>query len=248
MGGHNVKRPARRPARRRGGRKPGDRILILMGPPGAGKGTQAQKLVEKYGIPQLSTGDMLRAARASGTALGRRVAGVMDAGALVADEIVIALIEERLAGQGSETGRGAILDGFPRTTPQAEALTAMLASHGRRVQGVVSIEVPDEDVVRRNGGRRVCGTCGRSYHLEFHPPERPETFDVDGQPLRQREDDKPDQIRARLAAYHRDTAPVVAYYEPRGLLRAVDGVGQIGDVFQRLSAAVSELERRASAS
>jgi adenylate kinase len=233
MGGHHG-------TKRSGGPRASgaDRILILMGPPGAGKGTQAKRLVDAYGVPQLSTGDMLRAARASGTELGRRVAAIMDAGELVADEVVIALIEERLAGSST----GAILDGFPRTTAQAESLTAMLGRNGRRVQGVLSIEVADEEVVRRNSGRRTCSACGRSYHLDFQPPRQPGLCDVDGAALLLREDDKPDKIRARLAAYHRDTAPVLTYYRPRGLVRSVDGIGAIDDVFVRLSTAVRELE------
>jgi adenylate kinase len=202
-------------------------ILILMGPPGAGKGTQAKRLVARYGIPQLSTGDMLRAARKSGSPLGQKVAAIMDAGELVSDDIVIALIEEKL--DGSEASEGAILDGFPRTTAQAEALDAMLSSKGRAVDAVLSIEVSDDDVVRRNSGRRTCPTCSTSYHVEFNPPRAA---------LVQREDDKPEKIQARLAAYHRDTAPVLAYYQPQGLVKPVDGVGSIDDVFGRLTAAI----------
>ena len=211
-------------------------ILILMGPPGAGKGTQAKRLVARYGIPQLSTGDMLRAARKSGSPLGQKVAAIMDAGELVSDDIVIALIEEKL--DGNEASEGAILDGFPRTTAQAEALDAMLSSKGRAVDAVLSIEVSDDDVVRRNSGRRTCPTCSTSYHVEFNPPRAAGVCDNEGAALVQREDDKPEKIQARLAAYHRDTAPVLAYYQPQGLVKPVDGVGSIDDVFGRLTAAI----------
>jgi adenylate kinase len=212
-------------------------ILILMGPPGAGKGTQAKRLVESYGIPQLSTGDMLRAARKSGSPLGAKVAAIMDAGHLVADEIVIALIEERLAN----TNEGAILDGFPRTTAQAEALTAMLDANGRAVDAVLSIKVADEEVVRRNTGRRTCGKCGASYHVVFAPPKTDERCDNDGEPLTQREDDKADKVTARLEAYHRDTAPVLEYYGPKGLVHEIDGIGAIDDVFARLTSVIDGL-------
>lgn len=211
-------------------------ILILMGPPGAGKGTQAKKLVDKYGIPQLSTGDMLRAARKSGSELGNKVAAIMDAGELVSDEIVIALIEEKL--DTSEAVEGAILDGFPRTTAQAEALDAMLEAKGRAVDSVVSIHVSDDDVVRRNSGRRTCPVDGASYHLEFKPPKQAGICDNDGAALVHRDDDKPDKIRVRIEAYHRDTAPVLAYYEPKGIVKTLDGIGSIDEVFDRLTAAI----------
>jgi adenylate kinase len=191
-------------------------FLVLMGPPGAGKGTQAKQLVDRYRIPQLSTGDMLRAARSSGSELGKRVAAIMDAGALVSDEIVIALIEAAVSGDAAE---GAILDGFPRTVAQAEALDAMLARKGLAVDKVLSIRVSDDDVVRRNSGRRSCPVCQTTYHVEFAPSTRAGRCDKDGAALVQREDDEPDKIRARLVA-------------------TVDGIGSIDDVFARLTAAV----------
>ncbi|RMH39321.1 MAG: adenylate kinase [Deltaproteobacteria bacterium] len=211
-------------------------ILVLMGPPGAGKGTQAKKLVARYGIPQLSTGDMLRAARKSGSELGQKVAAIMDAGGLVPDDVVIALIEDRLGNP--DAAAGAILDGFPRTVAQAEALDAMLARRGKRVDAVLAIDVPDDEVVRRNAGRRSCPVCGATYHVEFKPPRSPGVCDADGTALVQREDDKPDRIRARLEAYHRQTAPVLGYYEPKGIVRSIDGVGDIDAVFDRLVAAI----------
>jgi adenylate kinase len=216
-----------------------DLILVLMGPPGAGKGTQAKRLVQRYGIPQLSTGDMLRAARKSGSALGKRVAVIMDAGELVADDIVIALIEEQLESARS----GAILDGFPRTTAQAEALDGMLRRNGRSVTGAIALEVPDAEVVRRNSGRRSCSECQATYHIEFKPPAVADVCDSCGATgtLVQREDDKPKKIKARLATYHRDTAPVIAYYEPKGLLQRVAGVGELDTVAERLDAAIAAL-------
>jgi len=220
-----------------------DRILILTGPPGAGKGTQAKRLVETYGIPQLSTGDMLRAARSSGSELGERVAGIMDRGELVSDDIVVALIEEQL----SQHPAGAILDGFPRTVGQVEALEAMLGKAGRRVQGVVAIEVPDETVVERIAGRRSCPNCGAIYHLVNKPPAEADVCDVCGtSPLKQRGDDTAEAAKTRVAAYHRDTAPILTHYEPQGLVRRVDGIGTVDEVFGRLSSAIDELEKAAA--
>jgi adenylate kinase len=213
-----------------------DRLVVLLGPPGAGKGTQAKKLAGRYGVPQLSTGDMLREARAKGSDLGQQVAAIMDAGKLVSDEIVIALIDERL--RDGSTKQGAIFDGFPRTVSQAEALTLMLTKHGRRLDRVVFMDVSDGEVVRRNSGRRMCGKCQRTYHVEFAPPPADRKCGNCGGEIIQRADDMPDKIQARLDAYHRDTAPLVSYYESKRLLRRVDGVGSLDEVFERLAEAI----------
>jgi adenylate kinase len=209
-----------------------DRLVVLLGPPGAGKGTQAKRLAARYGVPQLATGDMLREARAAGSDLGNKVAEVMDAGKLVSDEIVIALIDEKL-GQ-PETGTGAIFDGFPRTVAQAEALARMLATHGRKLDRVVLVSVSDEEVVRRNSGRRICTRCQRTVHIEFAPPPADGKCPACGGDIVQRADDAPAKIQARLDAYHRDTAPLISYYEGKELLRRVDGVGSLDGVFERL--------------
>lgn len=209
-----------------------DRLIVLMGPPGAGKGTQAKRLIERYGIPQLSTGDMLRAARQAGSELGRRVAAIMDSGSLVSDEIVIALIDERL--RGNETRGGAIFDGFPRTEAQAEALDKLLASMGRKIDRAILVDVPDAEVVKRNVGRRTCPKCGRSYHLEFAPPKKAGVCDVEGAELTQRADDMLDKVTARLAAYHTSTTAVMGYYTKNGLAQTVSGVGTQDEVFGKL--------------
>ena len=175
-----------------------DRLIVLMGPPGAGKGTQAKRLLDHYGIPQLATGDMLRSARTAGTELGQQVAAIMDAGQLVSDDIVIKLIEERL--KDPVTRAGAIFDGFPRTVAQAAALDELLGAVKRRIDRAVMVHVPDEEVVKRNSGRRTCPKCQRTYHLEYSPPKRPGLCDLDSAELVQRPDDLPEKIAARLAA------------------------------------------------
>jgi adenylate kinase len=206
--------------------------VILLGPPGAGKGTQAQRLTQTLGIPQVSTGDILRAAVAAGTPLGREAKAYMDQGALVPDGVVIGIIRERLAAP--DCARGYILDGFPRTAAQAEALGETLQALETPLTAVLSITVDPEELVRRLSGRRTCGNCGAAYHLETAPPRRAGLCDRCGGALLQREDDREETIRKRLAVYREQTAPLVAYYRGRGLLREVDGRGDIDDVFARV--------------
>ena len=206
--------------------------VILLGPPGAGKGTQAQRLTQTLGIPQVSTGDILRAAVAAGTPLGREAKATMDQGALVPDGVVIGIIRERLAAP--DCARGYILDGFPRTAAQAEALGETLQALGTPLTAVLSITVEPEELVRRLSGRRTCGSCGAAYHLTTAPPRRAGLCDRCGGALLQREDDREETIRKRLAVYREQTAPLVAYYRGRGLLREVDGRGDIDDVFARV--------------
>jgi adenylate kinase len=214
-----------------------DRLVVLLGPPGAGKGTQAKRLAQRYGVPQLATGDMLREARAAGTELGAKVGAIMDAGKLVSDEIVIALIDAKLRDASTKTG--AIFDGFPRTVGQAEALTLMLTKHARRLDRVVFMNVADSEVVRRNSGRRFCTKCQRTFHVEFAPPPADGKCPACGNTeIVQRTDDQADKITARLEAYHRDTAPLVDYYESKRLLRRVEGVGTLDEVYQRLAEAI----------
>ena len=206
--------------------------LILLGPPGAGKGTQAKRLIERYGIPQISTGDILRAAVREGTELGKKAKQYMDAGQLVPDEVVIGIIRERL--KEADCAKGFILDGFPRTVPQAEALKSVLAELGQALDHVVSIEVPDEDLVERLTGRRTCRNCGAMYHVKFTPPKQEGVCDKCGGELYQRDDDKEETIRARLKVYHDQTAPLVEFYNEEGLLRRIDGVGSVDEIYGRI--------------
>jgi len=209
------------------------RNLILLGPPGAGKGTQAQRLASRFGVPQISTGDMLREARRAGTELGQRVAAVMDAGGLVSDDLVIALVEERLGR--ADARDGAILDGFPRTIKQAEALDGLVAKMGRDPVRVVAIEVPRAALVERLSGRRSCPKCGATYHLDFTPPRSPGVCDACGSALVQRADDTAEAISRRQDVYERDTAPLIEYYAERGALRKVSGVGPLEEVLDRVT-------------
>ena len=209
--------------------------LILVGPPGAGKGTQAEVLVDKYKMTHISTGDMLRAAVKEGTELGKKADGYMQSGALVPDELVIAMTIERI-GQ-PDCRSGFMLDGFPRTRPQAEALDQALAKAGVKLDAVVLIEVADELIVDRITGRRMDPDTGAIYHLQFKPPPA-EVADR----VIQRKDDTAEACRARLAKYHSETAPIIPFYEDKGLLRRVDGVGAPAEVSQRMIAALADLE------
>lgn len=208
--------------------------LMLLGPPGAGKGTQAHQLVDRYGIPQVSTGDMLRAARRKGTELGEEAGSYMDAGELVPDEVVIGIVEERLSEPDAEDGF--ILDGFPRTRQQAEALAEM----GVELESVLSLEVSEEEVVRRLSGRLNCPGCGAAFHEEFDPPAEEGTCDQCGGELMKREDDRPEAIRERLNSYTEQTEPLKEYYEEKDLLERIDGEGTPDEVAARIERAVSE--------
>ena len=212
--------------------------LVLFGPPGAGKGTQAKKMIELYNVPQIATGDILRAARHSGTAVGEEAKGYMDAGKLVPDDLIIRIIQERL--QDDDCKVGFIMDGFPRTVAQAEAFDAMLESDGRVLDAVISIEVDDAAIVDRLGGRRVCKKCGGTFHLEYNPTKVEGVCDLCGDETYLREDDQEGTVRARLDTYHGQTAPVANYYNGKGLLRPVAGVGSIDEIFESIKAAVAQ--------
>ena len=210
--------------------------FILLGPPGAGKGTQAKLMIDRWKIPQVSTGDILRAAVRQGTPLGVEAKGFMDRGELVPDRVVIGIIAERL--RDSDASHGFILDGFPRTTPQAEALQGILVELGRTIDHVVSIEVDDEELVTRLTGRRMCKGCGESFHVVFNPSAREGICDRCSGELYQRDDDKEETIRQRLAVYSEQTRPLIDYYEKQGKLRRIEGTGSIEDIFSRILEAV----------
>jgi len=208
--------------------------LILLGPPGAGKGTQAKMLTERFGIPQISTGDILRAAVKEGTPMGVKAKSFMDAGALVPDEVVIGIVRERL--QKDDCGQGFILDGFPRTVAQADALKDALKELGRDLDAVVSLEVDSEALVERLTGRRTCRQCGKGYHVKFDPPAVADRCDVCGGELYQRDDDQEATIRNRLDVYNRQTAPLVTYYREAGLLAPIDGMMEMSAVQEKILA------------
>jgi adenylate kinase len=208
-------------------------VVILLGPPGAGKGTQARLLEERLGLVQLSTGDLLRAAVAAGTEAGLKAKAAMEAGALVADEIVLAVLADRL--MAPDLGRGILLDGFPRTAGQARALDALLATRGQRIVAAVSLEVDDAAMVERIVGRYTCADCGEGYHDSFKRPRQPDTCDAcGGTRFKRRADDRAELVTARLAAYHSETAPLIAYYGDRNVLRKVDAMDDIAEVAKTL--------------
>jgi adenylate kinase len=211
--------------------------LIFLGPPGAGKGTQAHRLSVRRGVPQLSTGDILRKAVADGTSLGKQAKGLMDAGKLVPDEVVNGIVDEALQSKVAENGF--LLDGFPRTVVQATALDEMLARRGQRIDHVICLQVPVETLVERLAGRATCPVCQTSYHALSNPPKRPGICDNDGAALVVRPDDAPDRVRQRLLEYENKTSLLSGYYKARGLLRCIDGVGSPDEVEGRIVSALS---------
>lgn len=214
-------------------------VLILLGPPGAGKGTQARMLEEKFGLVQLSTGDLLRAAVAAGTDAGKAAKAVMEAGELVSDEIVINILRDRLAEP--DCAKGVILDGFPRTTVQAEALDALLAESGQGINAAVSLEVDDAAMVTRISGRFTCGDCGEGYHDTFKAPKVAGTCDKCGSTnMKRRADDNAETVASRLVAYHEQTAPLIAYYKARDVLKSIDAMGDIDTIATDLAAIVKQ--------
>ncbi|MFN3938332.1 MAG: adenylate kinase [Gemmobacter sp.] len=217
-------------------------VLILLGPPGAGKGTQARMLEDRFGLVQLSTGDLLRAAVAAGTEAGRKAKAVMEAGGLVGDDIVLAVLKDRMAEP--DTARGVILDGFPRTAVQAEALDGLLAETGQKVTAVISLEVDDAAMIARVAGRYTCAACGEGYHDEFKQPAVAGVCDkCGGTAFKRRADDNAETAGARLQAYHAQTAPLIAYYEGRGVLERIDAMGDI----EAIAAGLSDIVSRVSA-
>lgn len=206
--------------------------LIIIGPPGSGKGTQGKLIAERYRIPQISTGDMLREAVRNGSVLGLKAKTSMAKGALVPDEVVIEIIEERLIKR--DCRKGFLLDGFPRTVAQATALERMLGRRGLAIDHVISIEIDREELIRRLMGRRTCGRCGAMYHVLFNPPKKAGMCDQCGGSLYQRDDDEEETIRSRLDVYSQQTGPVIQYYASKGLVRAINGIGPIDGIFDRI--------------
>jgi adenylate kinase len=216
--------------------------LILLGPPGSGKGTQGERLQEDFRLPYYATGDILRAAVKDGTEVGKQAKEYMDRGDLVPDEVIIGVIAERL--QEDEAADGFILDGFPRTVPQAEALDQKMSELRREITAVLLIDVPEEEVLRRLGGRRTCEeNPGHIYHVDFDPPEKEGVCDLDGAKLIVRDDDQPEVIKNRLGQYHEKTEPLVDYYDERGILNRVDGKRSPDEVEERIHGIIATLRR-----
>lgn len=216
-----------------------DLNLILFGPPGAGKGTQAERLRSDFQLAFISTGDMLRENVKQETGLGKEAKKFMDAGELVPDDLIVKMAAERLRQDDAQDGF--ILDGFPRTVAQADALGDMLTGLGRRITAALLIDVPDDEVVRRLSGRRVCVKAGHNYHVDFDPPKNEGICDQDGSRLIQRDDDKPDVIRNRLSVYHEKTAPLIDYYDRQGLMKRIDGTRSPADVHDHIRAVIATL-------
>ncbi len=203
--------------------------IIMLGAPGAGKGTQAKKIAEKYSVPHISTGDIFRANIKNGTELGKKAKEYMDQGLLVPDELTCDLVVDRI--QQDDCKNGYILDGFPRTIPQAKALDAALAKMGEKMDYAIDVDVPDENIVKRMGGRRACTGCGATYHIVFNAPKTEGICDTCGEKLVLRDDDKPETVQKRLSVYHDQTQPLIDYYSAAGILKTVDGTVDMEDVF-----------------
>jgi adenylate kinase len=210
--------------------------IVLLGAPGAGKGTQAKILIEKYGMPQISTGDLLRAAVSAGTALGKEAKSYMDKGELVPDSVVLGMVEERL--KQDDCKKGYILDGFPRNTAQAEALDKMLAALNMSLTAALSVDVPFEDLMKRLTGRRTCKGCGQMYNIFFKAPAKEGVCDKCSGELFQRDDDKEATIKKRLEVYTAQTEPLIGYYKSKGILKSISGTGSIDEIFKKVTAAL----------
>ncbi len=215
--------------------------ILLMGPPGAGKGTQAERLIGKYGIPQISTGDMFRAAVKAGTPLGKEAKSYMDKGALVPDSVTVGIVKERLAE--ADCQKGWILDGFPRTAAQAAALDAILHDMGISLTAVLNITANKDDLVKRICGRFVCRSCGASFHKEFRPPKKEGVCDVCGGELYQRDDDKEETVNQRLSVYEASTKPLIDYYEASGVLSNIDGDKSMDEVHDQIVSALEKAKK-----
>lgn len=203
--------------------------IIMLGAPGAGKGTQAKMIAEKYGVPHVSTGDIFRANIKNGTELGMEAKKYMDQGLLVPDELTVRILLDRVAQDDCRNGY--VLDGFPRTIPQAEVLDGALSERGDKIDYAINVDVPDENIIKRMGGRRACLSCGATYHIEHIPPKQDGICDVCGKELVLRDDDKPETVKNRLEVYHKQTQPLIDFYEAKGILRSVDGTVPMKDVF-----------------
>ncbi|MEI3412685.1 MAG: adenylate kinase [Blautia sp.] len=208
--------------------------IIMLGAPGAGKGTQAKMIAEKYGIPHISTGDIFRYNIKNGTELGKEAKKYMDQGLLVPDELTVKILLDRVAKNDCKNGY--VLDGFPRTIPQAEVLEEALTKLGDRIDYAINVEVPDENIVKRMGGRRACVNCGATYHIEHVPPKKEGICDNCGSELILRDDDKPETVKNRLSVYHKQTQPLIDFYNGKGVLRTVDGTVDMKDVFNAIVA------------
>ena len=203
--------------------------IVMLGAPGAGKGTQAKMIAAKYQIPHISTGDIFRSNIKNGTQLGKKAKEYMDQGLLVPDELTVDLVTDRLAQDDCQ--KGYILDGFPRTIPQAEALASALAKRGEKLDYAVDVDVPDENIVSRMSGRRACTGCGATYHIVHNPSKKGDVCEVCGEPLVLRDDDRPETVQKRLSVYHEQTQPLIEYYKDQGILKTVDGTQPMDDVF-----------------